>query len=90
MPTKRKGGGSTWVDPDDAPELTDEYFRHADVYEGERLVRRGRPKLVDPKQPVNIRLSPRVLEHFRASGRGWQTRISDALEQLVTRAKRKR
>jgi hypothetical protein len=31
-----------WVDPDDAPELDDEFFERADEYLGESLVRRGR------------------------------------------------
>jgi hypothetical protein len=30
-----------WVDPDDAPELTDEWFRKAHVYHGDILIRRG-------------------------------------------------
>ena len=42
-------------------------------------VKRGRPKASNPKEAVNLRLSPKVLEHFRATGRGWQTRINDAL-----------
>jgi uncharacterized protein (DUF4415 family) len=88
MPKKKKGGASTWVDPDDAPELTDEHFRRADVYEGERLVRRGRPKLEHPKEQVNLRLSREVLAHFRAGGPGWQTRISQTLERVVKRARR--
>ena len=32
-----------WVDPDDAPELTDAFFTQADEYVGERLVKRGKP-----------------------------------------------
>ena len=30
-----------WVDPDDAPELTDAFFEEADEYIGNRLIRRG-------------------------------------------------
>ena len=33
---------TAWVDPDDAPELDDEFFERADEYLGESLVRRGR------------------------------------------------
>lgn len=33
-----------WVDPDDAPELTDDFFAEADEFVGETLVPRGRPK----------------------------------------------
>jgi len=32
---------------------------------------------------VTLRLSPEVLEEFKAEGRGWQTRIDDALLQIV-------
>ncbi|MBF8274075.1 MAG: hypothetical protein HW380_3180 [Magnetococcales bacterium] len=31
-----------WIDPDDAPELTDAFFEEADEYIGDRLIRRGR------------------------------------------------
>jgi hypothetical protein len=40
---------STWVDPDDAPEWTDEMFERADLYHGGKLVRRGRPPSTNPK-----------------------------------------
>ena len=32
---------SEWVDPDDAPELTEERFRKAHIYHGEKLIHRG-------------------------------------------------
>jgi hypothetical protein len=50
---KNRAGASisrAWVDRDDAPELTDEHFKRADVYRGERLVRRGRPRRERPNQ----------------------------------------
>jgi uncharacterized protein (DUF4415 family) len=84
--TKRK---SEWVDPDDAPELTDEWLERADYYEGGKLVRRGRPKLEQPKQRVTLRLDPDVLAHFRSAGRGWQTRINAALREHLTRRRRR-
>jgi uncharacterized protein (DUF4415 family) len=83
-------GKKKWKDPDDAPELTREFFRTADVYRGDKLVRRGRPPAgARPKQAVKLRLSPDVLDHFRAGGPGWQTRINASLERAVTRQKRK-
>lgn len=87
---KSKGSGrKRWADPDDAPELTREFFRTADIYEGEKLVRRGRPPVGDkPKEAVKLRLSPAVLDHFRAGGAGWQTRINETLEKAVRREKR--
>lgn len=35
------------------------------------------------KIPVTIRLSPEIVEHFKAYGRGWQTRIDDALKSHI-------
>ena len=32
---------NTWADPDDAPELEDEFFQQADQYDGVVLVKRG-------------------------------------------------
>jgi uncharacterized protein (DUF4415 family) len=70
---------------EDIPELTKEWFDRADLYRGGKLIRRGRPPAAAPKQAVSIRLSPEVLEHFRAGGKGWQTRIDDALRAIVKR-----
>jgi uncharacterized protein (DUF4415 family) len=91
MRKKKRAGASIskgWVDPDDAPELTDDHFERADVYRGDKLVRRGRPKLERPKQAVKLRLDQDVLDHFRASGPGWQTRINATLARVVARTKR--
>jgi uncharacterized protein (DUF4415 family) len=38
------------------------------------------------KQRVNIRLDREVLDYFRASGRGYQTRINQVLKVFVQRA----
>lgn len=73
---------------DEAPELTDEQLARADLYHGDKLIRRGRPPLARPKEAVKLRLSPDVLDHFRAGGPGWQTRINETLEKAVAREKR--
>lgn len=72
---------------DEAPELTDDQLAAADLYQGDKLIRRGRPPLARPKEAVKIRLAPEVLDHFRAGGPGWQTRINAALEAVVAREK---
>lgn len=90
MPTRKSSGAKTWIDPDDAPRLTQQFFERAEIRDGERLVRRGRPKVENPKEPVSIRLSREVLAHFRAAGPGWQTRINEALERAVSRVGKKR
>jgi uncharacterized protein (DUF4415 family) len=74
---------------EEAPEWTAEDFARADVYEGDRLIRRGRPPLERPKEAVKLRLAPDVLDHFRAGGKGWQTRINDTLERYVKRERKK-
>jgi len=45
----------------------------------------GRPKAEVTKEAVNIRLSPDVLAAFRATGRGWQTRMDEALREWVAK-----
>jgi uncharacterized protein (DUF4415 family) len=87
MPTKKHDGAAAWVDPDDAPELTEEYFRHADIYIGDTLIRRGsgRPPLPAPKRQVTIRLDAALLDAMRATGPGWQTRINEAVREWLAR-----
>ena len=93
MTERKRASGSDWAKVDahqitpeeyeEIPELTDEDFARGDVYVGDRLVQRGRPKSDNPKQAVNLRLDPDVLEHFRATGPGWQTRINDLLRKAA-------
>ena len=69
-----------YSDSDDAPDLSGhgwpEKFAKAKV-------RRGRPPLTRPKVSTTIRLSPDVIDHFKAGGRGWQTRIDEALRDWI-------
>ncbi|MDQ6958616.1 MAG: BrnA antitoxin family protein [Mariprofundaceae bacterium] len=41
------------------------------------------PQRAPRKLPISIRLSPTVVEHFRASGKGWQSRIDKALREWI-------
>ena len=43
----------------------------------------GRPKAEVTKQPVSIRLSSDVLEYFKSTGKGWQTRMDKVLKSYV-------
>lgn len=46
--------------------------------------RRTRGKQKAPtKEAVSIRLDQDVLAHYRASGRGWQSRINETLRQYI-------
>ena len=79
MNAKSKPSATPWTDPDDAPQITAAWVQGADLYHGETLVRRGRPKGTSTKEAVKLRLDADVLAVLRASGDGWQTRINDAL-----------
>jgi hypothetical protein len=43
----------------------------------------GRPPSPNPKQQVTLRLDPDVLEKFRATGKGWQSRINAELRKAL-------
>ena len=62
-----------WIDPDDAPELDDDWFDRAELRIGDRVLRPARSagtSMID----VSLRLDTEVLDAFRAEGPGWQTR----------------
>ena len=84
MTKKDKAISAHAIEADDVrPELDDAWFDEADAYVGTRLVRRGRPKLANPKQPVSLRLDRDVVEWFKRSGEGWQTRINSELRKIA-------
>lgn len=88
MTAKKPSTTVSWSDPDDAPELTEEFFKQADEYEGGKLKPRGRPRSATKKEPVKIRLDADVVAALRESGEGWQTRINDTLRASLTLAGR--
>jgi uncharacterized protein (DUF4415 family) len=91
MTENRKDTGSNWVDPDDAPEWSDEVFQRAEIRDGNRVVRpasgtltkRGRPKLESPKRQITLRLDGDLIDRLRETGPGWQSRINDILRKAV-------
>jgi uncharacterized protein (DUF4415 family) len=76
------GTESKWVDPDDAPELDDDWFDRAEIRIGDKVIRRGRPP-GSTKRLVSLRLDKAVLDAFRATGPGWQSRINQALRKAA-------
>ncbi|HEX5237061.1 MAG TPA: BrnA antitoxin family protein [Sphingomicrobium sp.] len=82
MSVNEKDTESSWVDPDDAPELDDEWFERAELRIGDKVIRRGRPA-GSAKQLVSLRLDKAVVDRFKAKGAGWQTRINDALRKAA-------
>jgi len=57
-------------------ELDDAFFKTA---------KRGRPPMPPElrKKRVDMMLDPDVLEYFKSSGKGWQTRINEALREAA-------
>jgi len=66
-------------DPNDAAAVS-AYWQHAKVRRS-----RGRPAVPVKRPTLNMRVDPEVLEAFKATGQGWQTRINAALRDAVSR-----
>ncbi|OOR98778.1 toxin-antitoxin system, antitoxin component [Haemophilus paracuniculus] len=87
---------------DDLPELTDEqlaqfkpieqvmppeFMQMVLAHQAEREAERRRGKQKAPtKQAITIRLSPEIITAFKATGKGWQTRINEVLLQHIQTA----
>ncbi|MCW2273410.1 hypothetical protein GJ654_05795 [Rhodoblastus acidophilus] len=82
MTANKPSMGSDWTDEDDAPDLSAPDYRakFAAV-----PVRRGRPRAATPKISTTLRLDADIVEHFRAGGPGWQSRINAALRAAMKR-----
>jgi uncharacterized protein (DUF4415 family) len=97
MSANKKSTDDSW-DPDTAPEIPDDVWEWAQISVGGKVIRqatgtltkRGRPPIGDePKQQVTLRLPREVISYFKAGGPGWQSRISDALERIAHKDRRK-
>lgn len=79
-----------WDDVD-SPPLTDSELAnlrplrevHPDLADWSEKRKRGQrgPQKEPVKVPVKLRLEPEVLQAYKATGRGWQTRMNDTLRQ---------
>ncbi len=96
MNAKSQNSPRPWVDPDDAPELTDDFFEQGEwkigdktvsVAEGtaaiQKAISRGRPKAETTKLALTVRYDVEVVEAFKATGKGWQTRMNAALRDWL-------
>ena len=50
---------------------------------------RGRPRSENKKLLVSVRYSQEVVEYFRSTGEGWQSRMDGILRQYVARQQRR-
>lgn len=73
---------------DEAPEITDSWIQEADLRRGSEVVRRGRPRVENPKQLLSLRLPPAVIASWKATGPGWQTRMARVLESSAPRSRK--
>lgn len=72
-------------------ELTAEDFKHAkrfgdlpkDLQSTLRAVGKRGPQRAPTKEMVTIRLSKEIVDHFRATGPGWQSRVDEVLKKAV-------
>lgn len=85
-------GGKVAFD-DENPEWTQADFARAkgpeslppDVLAAFPKTRARGPQKTPTKRAVSLRLSREVVDHFKASGPGWQTRIDNALKKAIAR-----
>ena len=61
---------------DELPELDDAMLARAKVNRG------GRPISTNPRKLLSIRLPADVIERWKATGPGWQTRMADRLSAV--------
>lgn len=79
-------------DPEDGPydpnddAAVDAYWAQATIT---RPGQRG-PQKSPTKKQVSLRLSSEVLAHFKATGKGWQTRIDETLKKSIAPKRRRR
>jgi uncharacterized protein (DUF4415 family) len=94
MPNARKNAGYSRKDLRDVgdnPELTKADFARAKPFaevfpDLAASIRKGRgPNKAPTKKLVSLRLSREVIEHFKATGNGWQSRIDETLRRVVKR-----
>jgi uncharacterized protein (DUF4415 family) len=91
MPTPKKKAYSArdMREVSDNPEWTKEDFAKAKPFaealpELAASIRKGRgPNKAPTKKLVSLRLSPDVLDHYKAGGSGWQSKIDDTLRKAA-------
>ena len=66
----------TQDDYDELPEINEEILARATVNRG------GRPIATNPRKLLSIRLPVDVIERWKATGPGWQTRMAERLSSV--------
>ena len=90
MTASNANSPQSW-DDDDLPEWNDDQFSRAQFSIGGKIIRAtngtltkaGRPISADPKHQVTLRIDSDVLSAYRATGKGWQSRINAELRKAL-------
>lgn len=61
---------------EELPEITDDMLAHAKLNKG------GRPLSPNPRKLISLRLPADVIERWKATGPGWQTRMAERLSKI--------
>lgn len=61
---------------EELPELTEEMLARAKINKG------GRPVSDNPRKQLTLRLPADVIERWKATGPGWQTRMAERLSKV--------
>ena len=61
---------------EELPELTNDMLARAKVNKG------GRPLSPNPRKLISLRLPADVIEQWKATGPGWQTRMAERLSKV--------
>jgi uncharacterized protein (DUF4415 family) len=61
---------------EELPELTDEMLARARFNKG------GRPVSANPRKLISLRLPADVIERWKATGPGWQSRMAERLSKV--------
>ena len=69
-------------DPDDE-DLSDAAAKRPMTFAQALGRRRGRPAVEAPRQQISIRLDPDLLAYYKATGKGWQSRLNDDLRRAA-------
>jgi uncharacterized protein (DUF4415 family) len=78
-----KNAAALSITSEQCEEIPEQSFREAEPHIARKV---GRPKSANPKVPLKLRLDRDVVQAFRATGPGWQTRINATLRLSLRKA----
>jgi uncharacterized protein (DUF4415 family) len=61
---------------EELPDLTEDMLSRAKIKKG------GRPLSTNPRKLISLRLPANVIERWKATGPGWQTRMAERLNKV--------